>query len=647
MAVRQIKYTVYADRLEPSVRQLGGMQGDHKATEVLFEISGSLYEILKEQAESTNGRLIYRFDGYDGAGGVRSSDTKELPAEDGEELLVKLKYPLEEWITRYGGQMKVVLVISLLKDDSTEMELYSYPAVCQLKNRPFGTPAPGENHESISTLAQVTKESAEIAVRAKDEAIAAQIKAEENAEEVIGRIEPLEADIEELKQSSVSKDYVDSHLEGVSDLVSDNQDDIRNLGERTVALETDVETIKQGYVTLNYIENNYPDAQTVDRRIAEYVDPKTENIPHMEERITYAESDIINLQEDIVIIKEDYATKKYVDDAVASGAVSQEYVDNAIAGVKDIAENNESDIEFVRQKAVSLETEVENLKESSVTKDYVDSTFTTGETVDRRIAEYDLTVQETYATKKYVDDAVASGGGGAGGNIVVDQTYNPESENAQSGKAVAEVVGDIEATLDEIIDIQDILQDGYEGGTGGGVSSWNDLTDKPFYDEHTTLVLDYANPPTASFDLNGIFFGKVTDGLLTADHINGANLSLSFTANATVNNVSQDLNVDTLQVFPFSFGTAYQYNGEEYLAMIAVAEKTGEFDPFGDGNLLTITETGTYLGFVHYSGATPNSMSLEYDFTKTLDIKFIPNELYTEIDQRIEKYIDEALGGEY
>jgi hypothetical protein len=49
-------------------------------------------------------------------------------------------------------------------------------------------------------------------------------------------------------------------------------------------------------------------------------------------------------------------------------------------------------------------------------------------------------------------------GQGGGSDITVDQTYNPESENAQSGKAVAQAinstVGDIETALDGIIAIQ-------------------------------------------------------------------------------------------------------------------------------------------------------------------------------------------------
>lgn len=46
---------------------------------------------------------------------------------------------------------------------------------------------------------------------------------------------------------------------------------------------------------------------------------------------------------------------------------------------------------------------------------------------------------------------------GASGIGTVDQTYNPTSENAQSGIAVAEAIGDIETALDSIIEIQNQL----------------------------------------------------------------------------------------------------------------------------------------------------------------------------------------------
>lgn len=49
------------------------------------------------------------------------------------------------------------------------------------------------------------------------------------------------------------------------------------------------------------------------------------------------------------------------------------------------------------------------------------------------------TADDHAANKGYVDNLVKNSGGG-GGSIVVDRTYNPQSENAQSGKAVAEAI---------------------------------------------------------------------------------------------------------------------------------------------------------------------------------------------------------------
>lgn len=170
MAVRKIEFTVSTDGIEPAVKQFAGVQGDHKATEVIFNIVPELYRNLTTQV--TNGaRLIYRFDGYDGEGGFKSSDTAEL-------IETQLHYELEEWITRFGGIVKAVLVISVLRDDLTEMELFSFPALLQLKNSPEGVETDGINRESMSTLAQVAKDSANTAVESAEVAVEAQEKTE-------------------------------------------------------------------------------------------------------------------------------------------------------------------------------------------------------------------------------------------------------------------------------------------------------------------------------------------------------------------------------------------------------------------------------------------------------------------------------------
>lgn len=227
-----------------------------------------------------------------------------------------------------------------------------------------------------------------------------------------------------------------------------------------------------------------------------------------------------------------------------------------------------------------------------------------------------------------------------------------ETDKQEIADMVDVPVGDIETALDEIIEIQESLKDEYTGGTGG-VSSWNDLTDKPFYDEGTkTATLDYANPPAVGVDLMGDVLYKVTDDILTEADINSANISLSGTIGGIDTNFSQELNVDTaMAAVSFPFGMVYQFgyeiNGTEVVVMIGAVTQTGEFEEFGV--TFNIFETGTYVDYSFMSGeGTINSISLEYaGELKTLDIKFIPDDLYTEIDQRIENYINEALGGDY
>ena len=292
-------------------------------------------------------------------------------------------------------------------------------------------------------------------------------------------------------------------------------------------------------------------------------------------------------------------------------------------------------VQEVESKIENLETDVETIKQGYVTLDYIENTYPDAQTVDRRIAEYDLTVQETYATKKYVDDAVASGG--------VSQEY--------VDNAIGALEDDV-AYLSTHAATKQYVADAI--ASSGGVSSWNDLTDKPFYDEGTkTATLDYANPPAVGVDLMGDVLYKVTDDILTEVDINNTTISLSGTIGGIDTNFSQELNVDTaMAAVSFTFGTVYQFNyevnGTEVAVMIGAVTQTGEFEELG--MTFNILETGTYVYYSFMSGeGTINCISLEYaGELKTLDIKFIPNELYTEIDQRIEESIGDIetlLGG--
>lgn len=170
MAIRKIEYTVTAEGISPATVQSGGVQGEHRATELVFKLTDGLYQSL-EALKGDTGSLVYRIDGYNGEGGVHRSDVGELTQA--------VSYPLEEWLTRCGGIIKAVLVISLIENDTTEMELYSFPAVLRLKSLPDGADVDGENAESMSTLAQVAKSSAETAVQSAELAVEAKDKTEQ------------------------------------------------------------------------------------------------------------------------------------------------------------------------------------------------------------------------------------------------------------------------------------------------------------------------------------------------------------------------------------------------------------------------------------------------------------------------------------
>lgn len=152
MAIKTIEYTVDIAGITPATEQFGGTQGDHNVTTIEFTLTDELYATVTDA--SGDGRLMYRFDVYDGEGGVWSSVPEEITENT-------VSITLEEKHTRFGGKITVYLVISALSDDNqTEMELYSFPAVLRFNNKPDGTYQEGESYESVSSLAESVKNNA-------------------------------------------------------------------------------------------------------------------------------------------------------------------------------------------------------------------------------------------------------------------------------------------------------------------------------------------------------------------------------------------------------------------------------------------------------------------------------------------------------
>lgn len=155
MAITTLTYNIDTASVTPNFEQSAGTQGDHRATALMFVISDLLYEKLTNTLSSA--RLMYRFDIYDGEGGLWSSEAKELNDKN-------IGFELEERHTRYGGKITVYTVITALTDNGeTETELYSVPVVLHLANKPDGVFKDGESYESMTSLSESAKISAELA----------------------------------------------------------------------------------------------------------------------------------------------------------------------------------------------------------------------------------------------------------------------------------------------------------------------------------------------------------------------------------------------------------------------------------------------------------------------------------------------------
>ena len=175
MAINTIEYTVDIAGVVPATEQFGGTQGDHRVTQLNYELKSELFDSILSAAGS--GRVMCRFDVHDGEGGIWQSEPKPL----GENV----QLVLEERHTHFGGKITVYLVITVLSEDNeTEMELYSFPSVLRLKNRPEGTYQDGEDHKSVTGLVEIAKANAKDAASYSVLARAAELSARQLAAEV-------------------------------------------------------------------------------------------------------------------------------------------------------------------------------------------------------------------------------------------------------------------------------------------------------------------------------------------------------------------------------------------------------------------------------------------------------------------------------
>ncbi len=160
MAIRTVTYTVSKSGIVPAVVQNGGLQGEHKATELVFSFEENFRTHLGNlRVPDGVNDFYYRFEAHNGAGLKDITEPKVLKV--GQEG-VSVSYELEKWLTREGGNIRVYLVISYVdtQNDENLMDIFTYPALLHLENVPEGELYDGTTQEGIAEIVLAAKNAA-------------------------------------------------------------------------------------------------------------------------------------------------------------------------------------------------------------------------------------------------------------------------------------------------------------------------------------------------------------------------------------------------------------------------------------------------------------------------------------------------------
>lgn len=147
---------------------------------------------------------------------------------------------------------------------------------------------------------------------------------------------------------------------------------------------------------------------------------------------------------------------------------------------------------------------------------------------------------------------------------------------------------------------------------GGGVSSWNDLTDKPFYDVDKTVVaeLPASLEDHDIIDVNGSpYFVKITDEVVDWRTVMSGSLSYTLDGN------SREIDISEAQIQEI-----------DALTGVLLDDLIFYFVPAGNHVVEGITFTGGIWTLVEICGAcTPAVLTLNVKGSIPLDEKYIPD----------------------
>lgn len=163
-----------------------------------------------------------------------------------------------------------------------------------------------------------------------------------------------------------------------------------------------------------------------------------------------------------------------------------------------------------------------------------------------------------------------------------------------------------EATLEPKTRLEWWLKKIAENGGSGGVSSWNDLTDKPFYKEETGFNIEWDGDTTGKIVLGDGAIVKVSD-LVPSDE-EAKNGTITFIADG------EEQTIKVSEIKPFGDDNFLS------LELVTIVKKDNyTSDIWG----CTFPEKGVY--FINAEGVCTTSFSSKSTVIKTLDKEYIPS----------------------
>ena len=148
MAKNTISYLISKGGIEPATKQLGGVQGDHNVSTLVFTIENQLWNEI--QAETSGDDILAcSFQLKNGGGEV-------MTVSGGRLLSNIVTVDVDEFLTRYGGEAEVTLIISRYSEGVSN-ELYSFPALLKFKGRIAGARGVEEYQNILSIKDEVEK----------------------------------------------------------------------------------------------------------------------------------------------------------------------------------------------------------------------------------------------------------------------------------------------------------------------------------------------------------------------------------------------------------------------------------------------------------------------------------------------------------